>query len=113
MNLKDITLVNYVLVFTNNKGELALAKSDGTEAQLENKPFYKKEKNAEDAKKKIIRSINASNKQSRKHWYNKTKKDGLENTPQGKRFINNYENGILILKNGLEIKRVLMKVQLD
>ena len=111
MRLKDQTLVNYVLVFTNNKGELALAKSDGTQAQLEDKPFYKREQNAEDAKKKIVRSIKNSNF-TREYWYDKIKAEGTEKEPGRKRMIDDYENGMLILENGLEVKRILIKVDI-
>ena len=113
MGLEDMTLINYVLVFTNNKGKLALSKNNGTEATFESKPFYKSEKNAEEGIKKIMRSIKASNKQSRKHWYDKTINSKDKHSMQGQRFINDYENGMLILKNGLTVKKVLIKVELD
>jgi len=106
-------LINYALVFENIDGETVLVKNDGTQADISEKPFYKTRENAEKAIKKIMKAIQRYNEGVRLYWYEKAINGELNEDaqPSGERFIKDFEDGELILKNGLRIVEV--KITID
>jgi len=106
-------LTNYVLTFTDNKGNSVLCKNDGSSVDISEKPFYKSRDNAEKAISKINNTLKTL-QEKRLFWYEKVQNAGLYSQDDSQRnlIVDSYENGELILANGLEIKEVIIEINL-
>ena len=121
------TVKNYVLTFINYKGERAIASKRAEEVSLDVKPFFVSYENAEKEGKKLQKKLQKTHiDQYSKHWHDKVMEarakgevfndnstDEKENLDMDEKMVKNYQDHLLMLENGFEVREVTISVDLS
>jgi hypothetical protein len=106
---------NYVLTFVDSEGNIKLLSSKGEAVDLVEKPLYSSFENAEKNRKKLLNILETVWLDRAKYWFNEinVNPDKFVNPGEKERLLKMYNDYLIIKKNGLDIKKVKITMELN